>query len=83
MTAASSPGDGAIVTAEQPGTPVPNETAPDSPAPDAAAADATAAEGAALSADERAELERLRAEVADLRSQTTAAPGVAEPPPVR
>ena len=36
----------------------------------------------ALSADERAELERLRAEVADLRSQVAAAPGVAEPPPV-
>ena len=35
-----------------------------------------------LGADERAELERLRAEVADLRSQVAAAPGVAETPPV-
>jgi len=67
MTAASSLGDGAIVTAEQPGAPVPNETASD---------------GAALSAEERAELERLRAEVADLRSQVAAAPAVAEPPTV-
>ena len=32
-----------------------------------------------LSADERAELERLRAEVAELRSQAAAAPAVAEP----
>ena len=31
-------------------------------------------EDAALSADERAELERLRAEVADLRSQVATAP---------
>jgi hypothetical protein len=82
MTAASSPGDGAIVTAEQPGTPVPNETAPESAASDDPAPAATAAEGAALSADERAELERLRAEIADLRSHAAAAPGVAEPPPV-
>ena len=36
----------------------------------------------ALSPDERAELERLRAEVAELRSQAAAAPAVAEPPPV-
>jgi hypothetical protein len=40
---------------------------------------------AALSADERAELERLRAEVADLRSQAAAAPVVSDqivaPPP--
>ena len=35
---------------------------------------------AALSADERAELERLRAEVADLRSQVSAAPPLAEQP---
>ncbi len=35
-----------------------------------------------LSADERAELERLRAEVAELRSQAAAGPAVAEPPPV-
>ena len=39
----------------------------------------------ALSADERAELERLRAEVADLRSQAAAAPVVSDqivaPPP--
>jgi hypothetical protein len=82
MTAVSSPGDGAIVTAEQPGTPVPNETAPESAASDDPAPAATAAEGAALSADERAELERLRAEIADLRSHAAAAPGVAEPPPV-
>ena len=33
----------------------------------------------ALSADERAELERLRAEVADLRSQAAAAPDVVAP----
>ena len=33
----------------------------------------------ALSADERAELERLRAEVADLRSQVAAAPDVVAP----
>jgi hypothetical protein len=42
---------------------------------------------AALSADERAELERLRAEVADLRSQAAAAPVVSDqivvPPPPR
>jgi hypothetical protein len=37
---------------------------------------------AALSADERAELERLRAEVADLRSQVSAAPVVVEQPVV-
>ena len=36
----------------------------------------------ALSADERAELERLRAEVADLRSQVSAAPVVVERPVV-
>jgi hypothetical protein len=35
----------------------------------------------ALSADERAELERLRAENADLRTQVAAAPAAAEPPP--
>ena len=35
-----------------------------------------------LSADERAELERLRAEVAELRSQAAAGPAVTEPPPV-
>jgi hypothetical protein len=35
-----------------------------------------------MSADERAELQRLRAEVAELRSQVAAAPAVAEPPPV-
>jgi hypothetical protein len=34
----------------------------------------------ALTVDERAELERLRAEVAELRSQAVAAPGAAEPP---
>ena len=34
---------------------------------------------AALSPDERAELERLRAEVADLRTQVSAAPTVVEP----
>jgi hypothetical protein len=37
---------------------------------------------AALSADERAELERLRAEVADLRSQAAGAPAVTQPPPI-
>jgi hypothetical protein len=111
MTAVGSLGDGAIVTTEQPGTPVSNETAADGRAPDAAVPDAavpdvaasdgsavdsvaldnaaseTAASaggpsaGGALSADERSELERLRGEVADLRSQVAAAPGVAEPPP--
>ena len=35
-------------------------------------------EDAALSADERAELERLRAEVADLRTQVATAPEAAE-----
>ena len=35
-------------------------------------------EDAALSADERVELERLRAEVADLRSQVSTAPALAE-----
>ena len=35
-------------------------------------------EDAALSADERVELERLRAEVADLRSQVSTAPAPAE-----
>jgi hypothetical protein len=37
---------------------------------------------AALSVDERAELERLRAEVAELRSQAVAAPPVVAEPPV-
>ncbi|HEV2927076.1 MAG TPA: hypothetical protein VGW74_00150, partial [Propionibacteriaceae bacterium] len=35
-------------------------------------------EDAALGADERAELERLRAEVADLRTQVATAPEAAE-----
>ena len=47
--------------------------------------DSTAVPEAALSAEERAELERLRAEVADLRSQAAAAPVVSDqivaPPP--
>jgi hypothetical protein len=37
---------------------------------------------AALSADERAELERLRGEVADLRSQVSAVPAIVEQPVV-
>jgi hypothetical protein len=81
MTAVSSLGDGSIVTAEQPGTPVPNETAPDTVAPDTAGPAGTPSDGDALGIDERIELERLRAEVADLRSQVAAAPGVAELPP--
>jgi uncharacterized protein with PIN domain len=40
--------------------------------------DSTAVPEAALSAEERAELERLRAEVASLRSQTTAAAAPSE-----
>ena len=125
-------GDGAIVTAEQDGTAVPDDAAPhdavpdttmpgdavpesavpESAVPEPAVPDAAMAgdavpesaepesavpepavaeaatpgdavpDAAELGADERAELERLRAEVADLRSQVAAAPGVAETPPV-
>ena len=65
---------------------VPESAVPESAVPEPAVPDAAMPAmpcwSAELSADERAELERLRAEVADLRSQVAAAPGVAEPPPV-
>ena len=112
MTTAVVLRDGAIVTAEQDGTAVPDDAAPHDAVPDAATPGDAVAEpavpdaatpgdavaepavpdaatpsdavpdAAELGADERAELERLRAEVANLRSQVAAAPSVAEPPPV-
>src|SRR4249919_404198 len=97
MTTAVVSRDGAIVTAEQDGTAVPDDAAPHDAVPDAATPGDAVPEpavpdaaipsdavpdAAELGADERAELERLRAEVAELRSQVAVAPGVAEPPPV-
>ena len=75
MTAPPLLGDGAIVTSEQRGTSVPDDAE-------------LSADSTALSADERAELERLRNEVADLRSQVSAASAAAPerpivPPPSR
>ena len=62
---------------------VPEPAVPEPAVPDAATPGGDAVPDAdELGADERAELERLRAEVANLRSQVAAAPGVAEPPPV-
>jgi hypothetical protein len=58
-----------MVTSEQPGTAVPQDAE-------------LSAGNAALSANERAELERLRTEVADLRSQVSAAPAAAPEQPI-
>jgi hypothetical protein len=69
MTATHFVGDGAMVTSEHHGTPVPDDAE-------------LRADSAALSADERAELERLRNEVADLRSQVSAAPAAAPEQPI-
>jgi hypothetical protein len=61
---------------------VPEPAVPEPVVPDTAKPGDAVREAAELSADERAELARLRAEVANLRSQVAAAPAVAEPPPV-
>jgi hypothetical protein len=78
---AAMPGDAvpepAVPDAAMPGDAVPEPAVPDAAMPGDAVPDA-----AELKADERAELERLRAEVADLRSQAAAAPSAAEPPVV-
>ena len=61
---------------------VPDTATPGGAVPDAAKPGDAVREAAELSADERAELARLRAEVANLRSQVAAAPAVGGPPPV-
>ena len=79
--------DAAMPSDAVPESAVPESAEPESAVPEPAVAEAATPgdavpDAAELGADERAELERLRAEVANLRSQVAAAPGVAETPPV-